>query len=113
MKTLWLLTLVLLVGCLSQNSIHEDTLYVTRKYVGDLDTITVDKSTTNVFTTEALYCIWGKPRLNIPKGARCYVKYIPQRMPGTANIIWILYFTWDGTDDLIMLRQNYITGEVW
>ncbi len=115
MKTIIRLSLfILLISCTSQrNIINEDTLYVTRKYVGDFIELRIDKKVTHILTTEAVFYIMGKPRMKIPVKSKCYVKYIAERLPGSHTKVWILYFTWDDTEDLYMLKQNWITGEIY
>lgn len=114
MKTLLIISIAILCSCTSQlEIIHEDTLYVTRKYVGDFADLGVDKRTTRIITTEAVFHLTGTPTLNIPPNAKCYVKYIPERMAGATSKYWVLYFTWDGTEDLFMLKQNWITGKIY
>jgi len=113
MKNLFkiLIILICFYGCASSH-IYEDTLYVTRKYVGDFEKVIVEKKISKIYTTDSVFCILGKPNLSIPDSVRCYVKYIPERLAGNNAKTWILYFTWDGTEDLFMLYQNYITGEL-
>ncbi len=114
MKKLHCILLVIIIGCVSQRDIiHEDTLYVTRKYIGNFIELRVDKKATCIVTTDALFYIIGKPLLEIPDSSRCYVKYIPERLVGSNTSVWILYFTWDGTEDLFVLRQNKYTGEIY
>ena len=115
-KTLiFLFFLSIIIGCVAnrKNVIHEDTMYVTRKFCGNFDTLIVEKKTIRIITDEAIFHIWGNPKIDIPKNRRCYVKYIPEKLPGSSNKVWVLYFTWDGTEDLIELRQNWITGEIY
>jgi|WetSurMetagenome_2_1015567.scaffolds.fasta_scaffold421471_2 hypothetical protein len=115
MKTLGFLIigLIFLYGCHATRFIHEDILYVTRKYCGDFDTLIIGKKETKIITTQHELFIWGNIPLDIPKHTKCYLRYIPETPSGQMATFWVLYFTWDGTDDLFMLRQNYITGEVY
>ena len=105
---------ILLVGCTSKrNIIYEDTLYITRKYIGDFDTLVVEKRIAHIYTSQAVFNILGGTSLNIEKGAKCYLRYIPERLVGSHSKVYILYFTWDGTEDLFVLRQNIYTGEIY
>ena len=119
MKRLFLLFAVIsLIGCMSQrNIIHEDTMYVTRKYIGDFDTLVITKirrsNYTMVFTDQARFSLLGMPELGVKKNNRCYLRYIPETLPGSHSKIWVLYFTWDGTSDFYKLHQNPITGQVY
>ena len=102
------------MGCTSQqNIVHEDTLYVTRKYVGDCEGVVADKKLTKIYTSQHIFSLTGHPELNLSKGDRCYVKYIAERLAGTPSKVWVLYFTWDGCEDLYMLRQDYFTGQIY
>jgi len=113
MKTTLIILSVFLIGCASpQNIIHEDTLYITRKYVGNFIELVPQKRITKIITTHEIFYITGQPTLDIKKGDQCYVKYFPERMAGSPTTHPILYFTWNGTMDMYMLRQNYITGEI-
>lgn len=104
---------LLMFGCASQKDvIHEDTLYITRKYIGDFIELRTDKKATCIMTSDALFYVHGKPELNIPDYSRCYVKYIPEKIAGSMSKYWVLYFTWDGTEDLFMIKQNWITGDI-
>lgn len=95
-------------------------MYVTRKYCGEFDTLrySVEKSfiiktnVTYIKTSEEVLSLVGRIPLDIEKGDRCYVKYIAESLPGSNTKIWVLYFTWDGTEDLYELRQNWITGQI-
>jgi len=110
MKTLIIL-LLLFSGCATY--LHEDSLYVTRKYCGTFDTLCIEKKDVKIITSEQYFYIHGRVALNIPPRARCYVKYIRETLPDSyGSSVWILYFTWDGTEDLYMIKQNYITGQI-
>ena len=113
MKTIILVLILICSGCTSASRIHEDNLYVTKKYVGDFVMLDVGKRETNIITNLESFYIYGNPDLNIQPGARCYVKYSAESKAGTMRKFWILYFTWDGTEDWYMLRQNAYTGEVY
>ncbi len=97
----------------TQDLIYEDSLYVIRKYIGDFVELRIEKRMTCVYTTEAVFYIQGQPELKILEGARCYARYIPERMAGANFMSWVLYFTWDGTEDLYILEQDWITGEIY
>lgn len=105
--------LVVLAGCAGSGGIGEDMLYVTRKYCGDFDSLKIERRYTRIYTSQAEFQIRGRVDLDVPLGARCYVRYIPQRLPGLGSEVWVLYFTWDGTADLYMLRQDPITGKIY
>ena len=110
----------LMASCSTTNRIHEDMMYVTRKYIGDFDSMYVPiegrlikSKITNIVTDYNHVTTWGTPELDIPQGARCYVKYIAESMPGSMVSVWVLYFTWDGTADLYKIRQDVYTGEIY
>ena len=106
-----ILALLVFVGC--SRYIYEDTMYVTRKYCGTFDTLIVGRRDIRIVTSEDYFYIPGRIRIDVPKNARCYVKYLRESLPDTpGSYIWILYFTWDGTDDLYMIKQNFITGQI-
>jgi hypothetical protein len=86
---------------------------VTRKYCGNLDTTFVQGKYIKVITTTDYFYIDGKIDIDIPKNTRCYLRYIPEHLPGTYHNVWVLYFTFDGTDNLYMLKQNFITGRIY
>jgi len=111
---LLLLAFIIIIAiCVSCSKYAEDALYITRKYCGNFDTLIVGKRYTEIYTTQDNFLILKGINLNIPKGSPCYVKYIRERLSGTKfNDIWILYFTWEGTSDLYMIKQNYITGRI-
>ena len=112
MKTIILFLSIILSSCVSTNRIHEDKMYLTRKYCGDfVGIVPVNKRYTRIYTTQATFKIVSHI-INVPIHARCYLRYIPQRLPDHHFDVWILYFTWDGTDDLYMLSQNIYTGEI-
>jgi hypothetical protein len=122
MRVIAILTLVLLYGCAVQNEVHEDRMYVTRKYSGDFVKqepwemkrfILPNGKITKIYTTTHEFYLWGRPELEIPQGASCYVKYIPETIPGSMGKRWVLYFTWDGTEDLFMLAQDPYTGVIF
>lgn len=114
MKKLLFISLAILMGCVIQkNTPHEDMLYVTRKYVGDFVGMEVEKRATHIVTTREDFYITGRPVLDIPYGARCYIKYFPEKIVGSVERYWILYFTWGSTEDLYMLRQNWVTGRIY
>lgn len=114
MRKLTYILILALMGCASQqNVIHEDALYVTRKYVGEYEVSLPGKNSTRIVTTQNTFSITGNPQLNLSEGDRCYVKYIAERLAGTHSNVWVLYFTWDGTEDLYMLRQDWVTGQIY
>ncbi len=113
MKSLLFVALLILVGCSSANRIYEDQLYVTKKYVGCFIKQVPLKKRIEIVTMLDTFSVVGHPVLDIPAEARCYVKYSPERRAGTIRRFWILYFTWDGTDDLYMVGQNPYTGEIY
>lgn len=120
-NAVFILLVILTAGCLPSNQIYEDQLYVTRKYVGNFDTTVVVQERqlffchdiTIIYTDRAHFRIWGNPGLDIPPSARCYLRYIAEVLPGPRKKVWVLYFTWDGTENLYMLQQDYYTGKVY
>ena len=108
-----ILIAVLLAGCSATNQIHEDNLYVTKRYIGDFVQLVPEKKVTNIITNQESFYIYGHPTLNIPIKSRCYVKYVAEKRVGSIQKYWVLYFTWDGTKDLYMLGQNMFTGEIY
>lgn len=113
MKTLFFISLIILMGCASQkDAVHENMLYITRKYVGDFIELVPEKKITQIVTTRETFYIRGNPDLDIKKGARCYVKYFPERMANSMTTYFVLYFTYNGTMDMYTVHQNWITGEI-
>lgn len=108
-----LLFAFLLVSCVPKRLLNENMLYITRRYCGNFDTLYVERKCTKIVTTENEFYIVPPVYLNIPKNSMCYIKYFPELLSGTKHKVWILYFTWEGTSDFYMLRQNYITGKVY
>lgn len=113
MKTILLVLILACAGCSSANRIYEDELYVTKKYVGKFVELVPEKRCTNIKTDSESFYLHGHPDIVIPPGARCYVKYSAESMAGTMRKFWILYFTYDGTEDMFIVRQNQYTGEVY
>ena len=112
MKTIIIfLFIIFLCFCKTPQYIYEDTLYVTRKYIGDFDTSFVEGKYTKVVTTKDYFYIAGRVELIIPDKAKCYLKYESQNIK--FDKYWILYFTYEGTEDYYMLRQNYIIGKIY
>lgn len=110
MKTLIIL-LFFLCGCVAEQ-VHNDRMYITRQYVGNFVSVTQEKKVTVINTTETNFKILGNAQLKIIEDARCYVKYIPERIAGSNSMAWVLYFTWDGTENLYRIKQNYFTGQI-
>ncbi len=117
---IFLITLIFM-GCTPIRNIHEDRLYITKKYIGDYMKqeeqyvrvfLGITKDVTKIVTTETYVFVPGHPKLNIPVGTKCYIKYIAESRPHHCKV-WILYLTWDGTDDLIMIYQNIYTGQIY
>lgn len=102
MKYLALILTIFLFAC-SVQRVHENTLYVTRAYVG----IYVDRAEwTNgckVFTDRHLFFVIGRLP-NIPNNAKCYIQL--KRIKRLEGDFYRSYFAWDGTDSLYLLRQN-------
>jgi hypothetical protein len=114
MKKISILSVALiLAGCSGMDKIHESRLYVTKKYAGNFVRMVPQKHCTAIITTEAAFYILGTPALDIPAGARCYCKYSPESRAGTLRKFWVLYFTWDGTNDMYMIKQNPYTGKIY
>jgi len=113
MKTIFLVIALFLAGCSSSNRIYEDNLYVTKKYVGNFVRMVPEKRCTNIQTDQESFYLCGHPDINIPVGTRCYVKYSAESRAGTIRKFWILYFTWDGTEDMYLVKQDPYTGQVY
>lgn len=120
MKTLIILIVIILAGCSFTSKVHEDRLYITRKYVGEFQAFETMKAgrlfkrtVTQIQTTRAEFYLLGDPQLNIPTGARCYVKYFPESLPNSISTINVLYLTWNGTYDMYELWQDPYTGEIY
>lgn len=102
----------MLFSCSTSQYIQENKMYITRKYCGDyIEQITIDKRFERIYTTQAIFQIRSGV-INVPVGTRCYIKYRAEIWAGQRAPVWVLYFTWDGTKDLFMLRQNVMTGEI-
>jgi len=111
--------MIILMGCSSTNTIYEDTIYITRKYIGDFisqHTIAegriFKRDVTVIITDQAIVKTFGRPKIEIPYGARCYLRYIAEILPPHSRV-WVLYLTWDGTEDLYKLWQDPYTGRVF
>ena len=114
MKKLILIIIIILTGCMSQKDIsYKDSLYLTRKYVGDFIEMVPGKRITEIVTTRESFYILGKPELDIHKGVRCYVKYYPEKIANSMTTYFVLYFTWNGTRDMYVVRQDWITGRIY
>lgn len=120
MKTLILFIAIILAGCSSTSKVHEDRLYITRKYVGDFQTFETMRvgrlfkyTVTRINTSCAEFYLLGDPQLNIQPGARCYVKYFPEKIPNSISNVAVLYFTWNGTYDMYEVWQDAYTGKVY
>jgi hypothetical protein len=110
MRKFFLIFSIVLCSCTHQ--IYENTLYITRKYCGTLERVDIEKKYVRIQTSETYFYIL-RTEVEIPIGVKCYVKYIPENLPSNIDSkVYILYFTWDGTEDLYMIRQNYITGQI-
>lgn len=120
MKTILLVITLFIAGCSSTSKVHEDRLYITRKYVGEFqafETMKVGRlfkhTVTQINTSRHEFYLLGNPELEIPSGARCYVKYFPEKIPNSISTISVLYFTWNGTYDMYEVWQNVYTGEIY
>ena len=121
MRTLLTITALLLVlSCSSTKNVHEDRLYITRKYVGDFQAMEVvntgrifKRPVTYIRTSRADFYVIGEPELDVHEGARCYVKYFPEKIPNSISTVPVLYFTWNGTYDMYEVWQNIYTGEIY
>jgi hypothetical protein len=100
----------MLFGCASVNRIEENTMYITREYCGTFVKQDPEKKRYQIYTSDAVFHIIDGP-VDVPQGARCYFQSKEELLP-TGTKVWILYFTWDGTDKLYQLSQNFITGEL-
>ena len=105
-----LLILMVLSSCASPMRIQEDVMYKTREYCGEFVSISAEKWNYEVQTTEAIFHV--KDSVSVPKGVRCYFKLIEERVPGSASMVWVVYFTWDGTDQNYRVCQNFVTGDL-
>lgn len=54
--------------------IHEDQFYITRKYVGHLDTITSGHKVYRVYTDQGCFSVLSKDKPQIIPGTRCYLQ---------------------------------------
>ena len=120
MKTLIIFIAIILTGCSSTSKVHEDRLYIIRKYVGEFqafETMKVGRlfkhTVTQIQTGRAEFYLLGDPQLNIELGARCYVKYFPEKIPNSISSVAVLYFTWNGTYDMYEVWQDPYTGKVY
>lgn len=119
--TVSIILLSIISGCYgTRDTSHRDQLYVTRKYVGNFQASEVMKvgwifkrKVTKINTTRAEFYLTGEPKLDIPQGTGCYVKYFPEHIPNSIETIPVLYFTWNGTYDMYHVWQNPYTGEVY
>ena len=115
-----LIAIAFLIGGCSASQVHEDRLYITRKYVGDFQTFETMRvgrlfkhTVTRINTGRAEFYLIGDPQIDIPTGARCYVKYFPESLPNSASSVAVLYFTWNGTYDMYEVWQDRYTGKVY
>ena len=98
MKTIILF--ILLTSCTPE-------LFITKKYIGK-----VVNTYDNCIITDKGY-FYLTEEINPPDTAYCYLKYIEKRIPGSCGTYYVLYFTWEGTDSLYLIRQNPFTGEIY
>lgn len=119
MKTFIIFIVIILAGC-SASRVHEDRLYITRKYVGIFqasETMRVGRlfkhTVTKLNTSRAEFYLLSDPQLNIQPGARCYVKYFPEKIPNSISTTPVLYFTWNGTYDMYEVWQDRYTGKIY
>ena len=113
-----LLLIVLLTSCSMPREgtrIREDVLYKTRIYCGNFvsyhkELTGPQKNTYHIVTDRAMFHIKELPV--IPDSARCYFQLKETALPG-GTMVWMLYFTWDGTDHLCRIRQNFLTGQIF
>lgn len=107
-----------MLSCSMPTRIYEDTLYITRKYVGRLDSTVIEPyvlrgGVTHIYTDSMDFYLDGMIELDAQQGDKCYLRYIHESTAGSMWGHWVLYFTWNGTEDLYMLRQDRFTGEVY
>ena len=105
---------IILAGCTtSEDLVYEDQLRITRKYIGEYIQTVDQKRNISIYTTEAVVKIAGHPELKIPEGSSCYLRYRAEQYAGNLQRYYVLYFTWNGTNDLYMVYQNPITGQIY
>jgi hypothetical protein len=98
----FLLLFLFTFGCAVQ-----DELVITRKYVGKV----ISHPGNEIMTERYTFHMLDIPEP--PDSAWCYLQYKEKSIPGSVMTQYILYFTWNGTDELYMLRQNPYTGIVY
>lgn len=122
MKNLITLTLLILsISCtVTKDVFRESHLNNTLAYCGDFERLWHTTERRFILCSEVTYvatsldtlAFAGYMDLPLCKGDRCYVKYFIEN-GGPRSEYYILYFTWEGADDFYMLRQNWVTGEVY
>ncbi len=95
-----LLIILLLTSCTSE-------LFITKKYIGKV----VNIYDNCVITSQGYFYLTDKA--NPPDTAYCYLRYVEKRISGSCGTCYVLYFTWEGTDSLYLIRQNPFTGEIF
>ena len=116
MKKLLIIVMIMLSSCALNKIIKEDTLYVTKKYCGRLLSTNYIESgkyrrTTQIITDEAQFHVKGN--VQVPDSVRCYFKMKETIISAGESVVWMVYFTYDGTDDLYFIIQNFITGRIY
>lgn len=114
MKYLLFLSIVLMVGCKSQYTLQrENYLQTTKKYCGRYDTcVQVTKRMHLIYTDEIAFYIYKFDDAEISKNAYCYTKYVKESRCNSLQPVYVLYFTWIGTDELYYIKQDPVTGQI-
>ena len=82
-------------------------LFITKKYIGRY----VSSYENTVVTDNVMLTL--TERCTPPDSVYCYIKFIEHRIPGSCFSRYVMYFTYEGTDSLYLIRQNPITGEIY
>lgn len=91
--------------CSQKPIYNSDNLLITKKYVGQFDTVVPSiKKYSKVYTTKEIIDV--KNLDTIPtKGTNCYLQLKKIRLANSTNM-WVVFFTWNGTEKLYLVNEN-------
>ena len=108
MKKLFLLILIIMVGCVSSQKMPEGKIIKTKIYVGKYTSShQVDDKFTFVTTTMGMFKLKHNP--DIPDSALCYVRLQPPSYdfhPDIREQMTAKYISWPGSEKEYMIYNN-------
>lgn len=95
--------------------VKEDVMYITKQYCGILlsdQQVKSDyfKGTTYIVTDRTSFHVKGY--YTFPDSVRCYFQ-LKKSLYGSGTVIWMCYFTYEGTDKLYYILQDPILGKIY